>query len=97
MNHWVLREARRYPGHAGSRLDEPSLTIKAGAHGVAGGENMYVDDLGTPRHYTLRECARLQGFPDTHIFVGRQISSSDDRHTSCTRSGMRCPWASPGP
>ena len=36
-----------YAGHSGSKLDEPSKTIKAGAHGVPGGENMVVLDNGT--------------------------------------------------
>ena len=32
--------ARIYPGHTGSVLDLPAKTIKAGDHGVPGGENM---------------------------------------------------------
>ena len=32
--------ARSYTGHTGSPLDEPAKTLKAGVHGVPGGENM---------------------------------------------------------
>ncbi len=40
LNHWVIPGARIYPGHQGSVLDWPSKTIKAGVHGVPGGENV---------------------------------------------------------
>lgn len=49
-------------------LDEPSKTIKAGAHGVPGGENMVVLDDGSVRYYTVRESARIQTFPDDYLF-----------------------------
>lgn len=63
-----FRPAKPYPGHSGSRLDEPSKTIKAGAHGVPGGENMLVMDDGSCRYYTVRESARIQTFPDEFRF-----------------------------
>ena len=69
-NHWSILGARVYPGHTGSLLDWPSKTIKAGTHGVAGGENTVVCDNGQVRYYTLREMARIQSFPDEHYFVG---------------------------
>ncbi len=56
--------ARAYPGHTGSPLDLPAKTLKAGDHGVPGGENMMVRDDGTVRYFTARESARLQTFPD---------------------------------
>lgn len=56
--------ARAYPGHTGSPLDLPAKTLKAGDHGVPGGENMMVRDDGTLRYFTARESARLQTFPD---------------------------------
>lgn len=62
------RIAKSYPGHSGSKLDEPSKTIKAGAHGVPGGENMIILDNGSTRYYTVREAARIQTFPDSFIF-----------------------------
>jgi DNA (cytosine-5)-methyltransferase 1 len=73
MNHWTIPGARAYDGHAGSQLDWPSKTIKAGVHGVPGGENTLIDRKGCIRYYTLREAARLQGFPDSHFFSGRRL------------------------
>lgn len=67
-NHEFRDGARIYAGHSGSKMDEPSKTIKAGAHGVPGGENMVVLDDGSVRYYTVRESARIQTFPDDYIF-----------------------------
>ena len=53
-----------------SSLDEPSKAIKAGAHGVPGGENMVRLDDGSLRYYTVRESARIQTFPDSFVFTG---------------------------
>ena len=72
-NHWLIPGARIYRGHSGSRLDWPSKTIKAGVHGVPGGENIVHMDDGGHRYFTLRETARLQGFPDDFIFVGARL------------------------
>ena len=57
-------------GHTGSALDEPSKTLKAGYHGVPGGENMFVKDDGMVRYFTVRESARLQTFPNEYEFHG---------------------------
>lgn len=62
--------ARVYPGHTGSPLDLPAKTLKAGDHGVPGGENMLVKDDGSVRYFTVRESARLQTFPDGFRFHG---------------------------
>lgn len=62
--------ARSYPGHTGSPLDEPAKTLKAGVHGVPGGENMLRRPDGTVRYFTVRESARLQTFPDEMVFHG---------------------------
>ncbi|MDY4784088.1 DNA cytosine methyltransferase [Pygmaiobacter massiliensis] len=67
-NHEFRDGARIYAGHSGSQLDVPSKTIKAGAHGVPGGENMVVLDDGSVRYYTVRESARIQTFPDDYLF-----------------------------
>ena len=67
-NHDFRPGAKVYAGHSGSLLDEPSKTIKAGAHGVPGGENMIVLDDGSVRYYTVRESARIQTFPDEYVF-----------------------------
>lgn len=69
-NHWLIPGARLYRGHSGSELDWPAKTIKAGVHGVAGGENVLLLDNQQHRYFTLREMARLQGFPDDYYFKG---------------------------
>lgn len=62
--------ARSYTGHTGSPLHEPAKTLKAGDHGVPGGENMLTYPNGEVRYFTVRESARLQTFPDEFIFHG---------------------------
>ena len=69
-NHEYRPGAKAYAGHSGSDLDEPSKTIKAGVHGVPGGENTVVLDDGTIRYYTVRESARIQTFDDDYGFCG---------------------------
>jgi DNA (cytosine-5)-methyltransferase 1 len=69
-NHRFQDGARQYPGHTGSPLDEPAKTLKAGDHGVPGGENMLLRPNGTVRYFTVRESARLQTFPDDFVFHG---------------------------
>ncbi len=69
-NHVGNPGARSYPGHTGSPLDEPAKTLKAGVHGVPGGENMLRREDGTVRYFTGREAARLQTFPDEYLFSG---------------------------
>jgi len=70
INHRYQPGARIYRGHTGSVLDLPAKTIKAGVHGVPGGENMLVRDDGSVRYFTIREIARLQTFPDDFVFSG---------------------------
>lgn len=67
-NHRFQPGARRYPGHTGSLLDHPAKTLKAGDHGVPGGENMLACPNGSVRYFTVRESARLQTFPDWYHF-----------------------------
>jgi len=69
-NHRFQSGARSYPGHTGSPLDEPAKTLKAGVHGVPGGENMLLKPTGEVRYFTVRESARLQTFPDDYVFHG---------------------------
>lgn len=68
--HFVHPGATPYSGHEGSSLDWPAKTVKAGVHGVAGGENMLRYQNGRVRYFTLREAAGLQTFPASYRFAG---------------------------
>jgi DNA (cytosine-5)-methyltransferase 1 len=68
--HAFIPGARTYAGHTGSPLDEPAKTLKAGDHGVPGGENMLAYSDGRVRYFTVRESARLQTFPEEYHFHG---------------------------
>lgn len=70
LNHRLQPGARSYLGHTGSPLDEPAKTLKAGVHGVPGGENMLLRPDGTVRYFSVRESARLQTFPDWYELQG---------------------------
>lgn len=70
LNHQLVPGARSYVGHTGSVLDLPSKTLKAGDHGVPGGENMISFPDGSVRYFTVRESARMQTFPDAWRFEG---------------------------
>jgi DNA (cytosine-5)-methyltransferase 1 len=69
-NHTLQPGARIYPGHTGSPLNRPSKALKAGAHGVPGGENMILYPDGSVRYLSVRESARVQTFPDDYVFLG---------------------------
>jgi DNA (cytosine-5)-methyltransferase 1 len=70
LNHNFQEGAKAYPGHTGSPLDYPAKTLKAGDHGVPGGENMMVLEDGDVRYFSVRESARIQTFPDGYYFHG---------------------------
>jgi DNA (cytosine-5)-methyltransferase 1 len=70
LNHRFQPGAKSYAGHTGSPLDEPAKALKAGVHGVPGGENMLRRPDGRVRYFTVRESARLQTFPDDFQFQG---------------------------
>jgi DNA (cytosine-5)-methyltransferase 1 len=69
-NHTFKGGAKSYPGHTGSPIDEPSKTLKAGDHGVPGGENMIRFNDDSIRYFTVRESARIQTFPDDYHISG---------------------------
>jgi DNA (cytosine-5)-methyltransferase 1 len=70
LDHGFQAGARSYPGHTGSPYDEPAKALKAGVHGVPGGENMLARPDGSLRYFSIRESARLQTFPDEFRFHG---------------------------
>lgn len=74
-NHVGIPGARLYQGHSGSLLDWPGKSVKAGVHGCPGGEHIVVRDDGSFRYLTVRECARLQGFPDDWLFTGSRTEA----------------------
>lgn len=70
LNHVLQPGARSYVGHTGSPIDWPSKALKAGVHGVPGGENMLRLPNGSVRYFSVREAARLQTFPDRYHLHG---------------------------
>jgi DNA (cytosine-5)-methyltransferase 1 len=79
--HGLISGARLYPGHSGNDLDRPAKTIKSGDHGNPGGEHVLVRSAEhgwtpivvtgePPRYLSVRECARVQTFPDWYHFAG---------------------------
>ena len=77
----VGRGARIYDGHTPNELDRPAMTVKAGVHGVPGGEAaMLLDervrdaDTGEMnclyRYLTAREAARVMTFRDDWRLAG---------------------------
>lgn len=69
-DHILRTGAKIYPGHTGSPLDLPSKTIKAGGHGVPGGENMIRFPNGEVRYYTTLEAKLIQTFPVNYKISG---------------------------
>lgn len=70
VDHVFHDGARTYPGHTGSDIDWPAKTIKAGGHGVPGGENMIRYPDGSVRYFTVCEAKRIQTFPDNFVIKG---------------------------
>ena len=74
--------ARIYKGHTPNELDRPAKTVKAGVHGVPGGESVVLlddryRDRESPdgwtyrhRYMTVRETARVMTFPDEWLGAG---------------------------
>jgi len=72
LHHVGWPGAHEYPGHTPNDLDRPAKTIKAGVHGVPGGEGVVRLDDGSTRNLTVREVARLMTFPDDWWLAGRR-------------------------
>ena len=70
LDHIFRDGARAYPGHTGSEFDWPAKTLKAGGHGVPGGENMIRFSDGTVRYFTVFEAKKIQTFPDDFMVIG---------------------------
>lgn len=70
LHHYGWPGAREYPGHTPNDLDRPAKTVKAGVHGVPGGETVVRLDDGTIRYMTVREVARVMTFPDNWWLAG---------------------------
>lgn len=64
LHHIGWPGAREYPGHTPNDLDKPAKTVKAGVHGVPGGETVLRLGDGSIRYMTVREVARVMTFPD---------------------------------
>ena len=70
IHHYGWPGARHYPGHTPNDLDRPAKTVKAGVHGVPGGETVMQLDDGSIRYMTVREVARVMTFPDSWRLAG---------------------------
>jgi DNA (cytosine-5)-methyltransferase 1 len=70
LHHVGWPGARQYPGHTPNLLDRPAKTVKAGVHGVPGGESVLQRDDGSIRYMTVRETARVMTFPDKWELAG---------------------------
>ncbi|MET7494126.1 DNA cytosine methyltransferase [Streptomyces sp900116325] len=74
-DHFGWPGARIYKGHTPNLLDRPAKTVKAGVHGVPGGESVVMmDDPAFDgsgyRYMTVRETARVMTFPDEWTLAG---------------------------
>jgi DNA (cytosine-5)-methyltransferase 1 len=70
LHHYGWPGARVYRGHTPNELDRPAKTVKAGVHGVPGGESVLRRDDGSVRYLTVREVARIMTFPDHWWLAG---------------------------
>ena len=70
LHHYGWPGARAYLGHTPNELDRPAKTVKAGVHGVPGGESVLRRDDGSLRYLTVREVSRIMTFPDGWWLAG---------------------------
>ena len=70
LDHVFKDGAKSYEGHTGSDIDLPAKTLKAGGHGVPGGENMIRFEDGSVRYFTTYEAKLIQTFPKDFAVTG---------------------------
>lgn len=70
LHHYGWPGARQYPGHTPNKLDRPAKTVKAGVHGVPGGESVLERQDRSIRYMTVREVSRVMTFPDNWQLIG---------------------------
>lgn len=76
-----FQPGKTHQGNAKEPRDLPAHTVRAEAHGNqyahynSMGINPNNDDMKTWRRLTVRECARLQSFPDTFVFPVSQTAA----------------------
>jgi len=80
FNHSQMSKAKFYPGkrmqgNTQIKADQPSITIRAEHHGNIEGHYRSTnpenpEDMSFWRRLTVRECARIQSFPDTFELKG---------------------------
>ena len=81
--HKVMGCAKEYSKHTASRHDCPAKTLVAGGKGSGGGNNLYCTSEGVVRHFTIREMARLQTFPDDYKFSERWSKAVQQIGNAC--------------
>ncbi|MDC0525350.1 DNA (cytosine-5-)-methyltransferase [bacterium] len=66
--HELKGSAKEYRGHLANDIDTLARTLRAGRNGPGGGSNTLRLPGGDVRYFTIREMARIQGFPDSYQF-----------------------------